>query len=78
VIEGAVQRVAAAPFDGFILQTFVRAGDTVRPGNCWLNWMIVSEAEQSRLNAEREHRCVSIDRRLRRKTGRRWSSLRRS
>ena len=32
VIEGAVQRVAAAPFDGFISQSFVRAGDTVRAG----------------------------------------------
>jgi multidrug efflux pump subunit AcrA (membrane-fusion protein) len=32
VIEGEVQRVAAAPFDGYILQSFVRAGDTVRQG----------------------------------------------
>jgi len=33
VIEGAIQRVAAAPFDGFILQSFVRAGDTVHAGD---------------------------------------------
>jgi RND family efflux transporter MFP subunit len=33
VVEGAVQRVAAAPFDGFILQSMVRAGDTVRKGD---------------------------------------------
>jgi hypothetical protein len=33
VVEGAVQRVVAAPFDGFILQSMVRAGDTVREGD---------------------------------------------
>ena len=32
VIEGEVQRVAAAPFEGFIAASFVRAGDTVRQG----------------------------------------------
>ncbi len=32
VIEGEVQRVAAAPFEGFIGASFVRAGDTVRKG----------------------------------------------
>jgi biotin carboxyl carrier protein len=32
VIEGEVQRVAAAPFEGFIGAGFVRAGDTVRRG----------------------------------------------
>lgn len=32
VIEGDVQRVAAAPFEGFIGASHVRAGDTVRKG----------------------------------------------
>ena len=32
VIEGEVQRVAAAPFEGFIAASYVRAGDTVREG----------------------------------------------
>jgi biotin carboxyl carrier protein len=32
VVEGEVQRVAAAPFDGFLGEARVRAGDTVRAG----------------------------------------------
>lgn len=32
VIEGEIQRVAAAPFEGFVAAAFVRAGDTVRAG----------------------------------------------
>jgi|SRR5579862_5770256 len=32
VVEGAVQRVIAAPFDGYIRESMVRAGDTVRKG----------------------------------------------
>jgi len=32
VIEGEVQRVAAAPFEGFIGAAYVRAGDTVKQG----------------------------------------------
>lgn len=32
VIEGEVQRVAAAPFEGFIGASYVRAGDTVKRG----------------------------------------------
>lgn len=32
VIEGEIQRVAAAPFEGFIGASHVRAGDTVRAG----------------------------------------------
>jgi multidrug resistance efflux pump len=31
-IEGAVQRAAVAPFDGFVVQSRVRAGDTVTKG----------------------------------------------
>ncbi|TCV93350.1 GAF domain-containing protein [Luteibacter rhizovicinus] len=32
VTEGEIQRVAAAPFEGFLAEGFVRAGDTVRKG----------------------------------------------
>lgn len=32
IIEGEVQRVAAAPFEGFIQAAYVRAGDTVKAG----------------------------------------------
>ena len=31
-VEGAVQRAAVAPFDGYVRDAFVRAGDTVRQG----------------------------------------------
>ena len=31
-IEGEVQRAAVAPFEGFIAEALVRAGDTVRQG----------------------------------------------
>jgi len=57
VIEGAVQRVAAAPFDGFIAQSFVRAGDTVRIGQvlCRLDDREL-KLEQTRLTSEREQR----------------------
>jgi RND family efflux transporter MFP subunit len=55
VIEGAVQRAAAAPFDGYILQSFVRAGDTVRVGQvlCRLDDREL-KLEQTRLMSERE------------------------
>jgi multidrug resistance efflux pump len=55
VIEGSIQRVAAAPFDGFILQSFVRAGDTVRAGEvlCRLDDRDL-KLEQTRLISERE------------------------
>lgn len=32
VTEGAIQRVAAAPFEGYLAASFVRAGDVVRKG----------------------------------------------
>lgn len=32
VIEGEIQRVVSAPFDGFVGSAFVRAGDTVKQG----------------------------------------------
>jgi multidrug resistance efflux pump len=32
VIEGEIQRVVSAPFDGFIGSSYVRAGDTVKQG----------------------------------------------
>lgn len=55
VIEGAVQRIAAAPFDGYIAQSFVRAGDTVRVGQvlCKLDDREL-KLDQSRLSSERE------------------------
>jgi multidrug resistance efflux pump len=55
VVEGAVQRVAAAPFEGFILQSFVRPGDTVRAGQvlCRLDDREL-KLEQTRLSSERE------------------------
>jgi hypothetical protein len=55
VIEGEVQRVAAAPFDGYILQSFVNAGDTVRAGQvlCRLDDRDL-KLEQTKLISERE------------------------
>lgn len=32
VVEGSIQRAAVAPFDGFVAEGFVRAGDMVRSG----------------------------------------------
>lgn len=32
IIEGSVQRAVVAPYDGFLYEAFVRAGDTVREG----------------------------------------------
>lgn len=37
VVEGAVQRTIAAPFDGFIADSSVRAGDTVTAGEVLVN-----------------------------------------
>jgi RND family efflux transporter MFP subunit len=55
VIEGAVQRIVAAPFDGYIAQSFVRAGDTVRAGQvlCRLDDREL-KLEQAKLSSERE------------------------
>ena len=55
VVEGAVQRVAAAPFDGYILQAAVRAGDLVKQGDT-LARLDDKELrlERTRLAAERE------------------------
>jgi multidrug efflux pump subunit AcrA (membrane-fusion protein) len=62
VIEGEVQRVTAAPFEGFVAAAHVRAGDTVREGQ------LVAELddrdlkiEQAKWAAEREQH----DRKLR-------------
>jgi RND family efflux transporter MFP subunit len=55
VIEGAVQRVAAAPFEGYILESFVRAGDTVRKGQVLARLQDRDlKLEQTRLASERE------------------------
>jgi multidrug resistance efflux pump len=55
VIEGAVQRITAAPFDGFIAESFVRAGDTVHAGQvlCKLDDREL-KLDQARLSSERE------------------------
>jgi RND family efflux transporter MFP subunit len=37
VIEGEIQRVISAPFDGFVGSAFVRAGDTVKQGQLLAN-----------------------------------------
>jgi RND family efflux transporter MFP subunit len=55
VVEGAVQRVAAAPFDGYILQSMVRAGDTVQAGDTLARLDDRElKLEQTRLLSERE------------------------
>ena len=55
VVEGAVQRAASAPFDGYLLESFVRAGDAVRAGQvlCRLDDRDL-KLEQTRLMSERE------------------------
>jgi RND family efflux transporter MFP subunit len=55
VVEGSVQRVLAAPFDGYIVQSSVRAGDTVRKGDSLAR---LDERdlrlEKARISSERE------------------------
>ncbi|MGA7984421.1 MAG: HlyD family efflux transporter periplasmic adaptor subunit [Burkholderiales bacterium] len=55
VIEGSVQRAAVAPFDGYIAQSFVRAGDTVKKGQvlCRLEDKDL-KLERTRLTSERD------------------------
>jgi multidrug resistance efflux pump len=55
LVEGSVQRAASAPFDGFLVESFVRAGDTVRAGQvlCRLDDRDL-RLEQTRLMSERE------------------------
>lgn len=55
VIEGAVQSAAVAPFDGYIAQSMVRAGDQVAKGQelCRLDDKDL-KLEQTRLASERE------------------------
>lgn len=55
VIEGAVQRAAVAPFDGFVAQSMVRAGDVVKQGDilCRLDDKDL-KLERTRLASERE------------------------
>jgi RND family efflux transporter MFP subunit len=55
VVEGAVQRVIAAPFDGYIRESAVRAGDTVRKGATLAQLDDRDlRLEQERLKSERE------------------------
>jgi RND family efflux transporter MFP subunit len=54
-VEGAVQRVMAAPFDGYIQESAVRAGDTVREGDVLARLDDRDlKLEQQRLTSERE------------------------
>jgi RND family efflux transporter MFP subunit len=55
VIEGAVQRAAVAPFDGYVAQSMVRAGDAVKQGDilCRLDDRDL-KLERTRLLSERE------------------------
>lgn len=55
VIEGAVQRAAVAPYDGYVAQSLVRAGDTVKKGQvlCRLEDRDL-KLEQTKLASERE------------------------
>lgn len=55
VIEGSVQRAAVAPYDGYIAESLVRAGDTVKKGQvlCRLDDRDL-RLEQVRWTSERE------------------------
>lgn len=55
VVEGAVQRAVSAPFDGYLIESFVRAGDEVRAGQvlCRLDDRDL-KLEKMRLMSERE------------------------
>lgn len=55
LIEGAVQRAAVAPFDGYVAQSMVRAGDAVKQGDilCRLDDKDL-KLERTRLAFERE------------------------
>jgi multidrug resistance efflux pump len=46
-LEGAIQRVIAAPFDGFISESYVRPGDTVKEG------MLLAKLDDTDLMLER-------------------------
>jgi hypothetical protein len=55
VIEGEVQRVAAAPFEGFVAASRVRAGDTVREGDVLVQLDDRDlKVERAKWSAERE------------------------
>jgi multidrug resistance efflux pump len=55
VVEGSTQIAAVAPFDGFVAQAMVRAGDTVRKGQALVRLDDRDlQLERSRWRAERE------------------------
>jgi hypothetical protein len=61
IIEGEIQRAAVAPFEGFVAESFVRAGDLVRKGQplCLLEDRDL-RLERDRWNAEREQRLREL------------------
>jgi multidrug resistance efflux pump len=59
VVEGAVQRAAVAPFEGFIAEAPVRAGDTVRAGQ------LLVRLEDRDLRLERVKLVAERDQQLR-------------
>jgi hypothetical protein len=61
VVEGQVQRAAVAPFEGFIAESFVRAGDIVRKGQviCTLDDREL-RLEKDRWSSEQEQRLREL------------------
>lgn len=65
VVEGAVKRTVAAPFDGFVAQSFARAGDTVAAGDLLVQLDDGELAlERLRLVTELERQRIEFDRAL--------------
>jgi hypothetical protein len=65
VVEGAVKRTLAAPFDGFIAESFARAGDTVEAGDLLVQLDNSELAlERLRLVTELERQRIEFDRAL--------------
>jgi RND family efflux transporter MFP subunit len=55
VVEGSIQLVKAAPFDGFIAESFVRAGDTVKSGQ------LMARLEDRDLALERQRWAAELE-----------------
>jgi multidrug resistance efflux pump len=69
-VEGLVQRAVVAPFDGYIAEAYVRAGDTVQAGDIiarldnreLLLELQKSASEEERLNNEYRRALADLDR----------------